>query len=121
VAGDGSLPWSELVAIAGRRRWPLPAVATEEVARSLRLAGVVKISSELLGLLRYGRGVDNSALKHAGFEYLYDTAAAVAEHVNAIRLRRTLGRGSSSDRGGQNLEELPRRSPAIVRQPTKSG
>ena len=63
VAGDGSLPWSEVVAIAGRRRWPLPAVATEEVARGLRLAGVVKISSELLGLLRYGRGVDNSALE----------------------------------------------------------
>ena len=26
VAGDGLLPWSEIVAIAGKRRWPLPAV-----------------------------------------------------------------------------------------------
>ena len=121
VAGDGLLPWSEVVAIAGRRRWPLPAVATEEVARGLRLAGVVKISAELLGLLRYGRGVDNSALKRAGFEYLYDTAAAVAEHAAAIRLRRTLGEGPSHGSDGQDLEEFLRRSPAVVRRPTESG
>jgi UDP-glucose 4-epimerase len=121
VAGDGTLPWSEVVAIAGRRRWPLPAVATEEIARGLRLAGVVRISAELLGLLRYGRGVDNRALKDAGFEYLYDTAAAVSEHVAAIRLRRTLGPGSAHGPGGQDLEEFLRRSPAVVRQPTKSG
>jgi UDP-glucose 4-epimerase len=121
VAGDGLLPWSELVAITGRRRWPLPAVATDEVARGLRLAGVVRISSELLGLLRYGRGVDNRALKDAGFDYLYDTAAAVAEHASAIRLRRTLGQGASSGPRDQDVQELLRRAPAGARHPTTSG
>ena len=127
VAGDGLLPWSEVVAIAGRRRWPLPAVATEEVARGLRLAGVVKISAELLGLLRYGRGVDNSALKRAGFEYLYDTAAAVAEHVapsgcgeRSAKARRTAAaaRTSRSSCAAPPPSCASRRSPA-ERRPTQ--
>ncbi len=117
VAGDGMLPWSEVVAIAGKRHWWLPALATTEVAAMLRAAGVVHLTPELLSLLRYGRGVDNRAFKDAGFTYLFDTAATVADHVGSLRLRRTVGSASPTYRYQQDVEEFFRRSPAVAREP----
>ena len=75
VAADGLLPWSEIVALTGKRRWPLPPLGTAELAQALRRLGIVNLTPELLGLLRYGRGLDTQRLKDAGFTYLYDTPA----------------------------------------------
>ena len=38
IAGDGSLPWSEVCAIVGKRRFPLPPIGTQWAAEPLRLA-----------------------------------------------------------------------------------
>ena len=59
VAGDGLLPWSEVAAICGKRRVPLPPVLTGAGGRAAAAAAVVDLPPELLDLLRYGRGVDN--------------------------------------------------------------
>jgi UDP-glucose 4-epimerase len=117
VAGDGLLPWSEIVALAGKRRWPLPPIGTAEVAGALKAAGIVHLTPELLAMLRYGRGIDNRRLKEAGFTYLYDTAATVAEHVGAVRLQRSVGSPSPTYQYEQDVEDFFRRSPAVLREP----
>ncbi len=78
VAGDGLLPWSEVAAICGKRTIPLLPVGTSFMTTPLRLLGV-DLPEEYMNLLRYGRGVDNSRLKLAGFEYEYTSAEAVRE------------------------------------------
>src|SRR5205814_7149661 len=88
VAGDGRLPWSEVVAICGKRMWPLPPVLTNLAAGPLARLGL-DLPPEMLDLLRYGRGVDNRRLKRAGFEYRYTSAGAVESFARAFRLRKT--------------------------------
>ena len=78
VAGAGLLPWSELVALAGKRRTPLPAVGTLAAAGTWRLLGGPTLGRATLDLLRYGRGLDTDRLGVAGFRCRYDTAAAVS-------------------------------------------
>jgi UDP-glucose 4-epimerase len=117
VGGDGLLPWSEVVALTGKRRWLLPPVGTGEAAQALRRLGIVNLSPDLLGLLHYGRGLDNQRLKDAGFRYLYDTPATITAHVQAARLHRTVGRDAAAYRYEQDIEEFFRRSPAVVREP----
>lgn len=118
VAGDGLLPWSEIVAFTGKPRLPLPPVATAEAALALRVLGCPPLTPELHGLLRYGRGVDTSAFRRAGFRYEYDTAGAVADHVAALRLRRAVGRDPVTYRFQEDVEEFFRRSPAVLRDRT---
>jgi UDP-glucose 4-epimerase len=91
VGGDGRLPWSEIMAIAGR--WPLwlSPVATGLAARPLGVSGLVRLPAETLDLLRFGRGIDNRKLKGAGFRYRYSTAGAVRHFVEAQRLRHAVG------------------------------
>ena len=117
VAADGLLPWSEIVALTGKRRWPLPPLGTAELAQALRRLGIVNLTPELLGLLRYGRGLDTQRLKDAGFTYLYDTPATIAAHVQTSRLRRSVGHADGTYRYEQDVEEFFRRSPAVVREP----
>jgi UDP-glucose 4-epimerase len=114
VAGDGKLPWSEVAAICGRRLIPLPPVFTELAAAPLGMAGLVDLPPELLGLLRYGRGVDNRRLKAAGFEYRYTSAGAVESFAEASRLRRTIG-APQEYRYERDVENFFRHSPAVVR------
>jgi UDP-glucose 4-epimerase len=118
VAGDGLLPWSEIVALAGKRRWHLPWLGIEATAQALRSAGIVNLTPDLLGLLRYGRGLDTLKLKGAGFSFRYDTAATVADHVGALRLRHTVGSPTPAYRYEEEVEEFLRRSTAVVREPT---
>ena len=77
VAGDGRLPWSEILAIAGKRSFLLPPVLTGFAAGRLAQVRVADLPPELLDLLRFGRGVDNTKLKAAGFRYRYTTAGAI--------------------------------------------
>ena len=114
VAGDGKIPWSEVAAICGRRLWPLPPLLTEVAAAPLAAAGVVDLPPELLGLLRYGRGVDNRRLKGSGFEYRYTSAGAVESFAEASRLRRTVG-AQQEYRYERDVENFFRHSPAVVR------
>jgi UDP-glucose 4-epimerase len=114
VAGDGKLPWSEVAAICGQRLVPLPPVFTDAAASPLAALGVVDLPPELLGLLRYGRGVDNRRLKATGFEYRYTSAGAVESFAEASRLRRTIG-APQEYRYERDVENFFRHSPAVVR------
>lgn len=114
VAGDGLLPWSEVAQLCGKRTFPLPPVATGLVTTPLRRLGV-PLPVELLDLLRYGRGVDNRRLKRAGFTYRYTSAGAVEAHVEAMRLRTTVGSDKPTYRYERDVENFFRHSPAVVR------
>ena len=113
VAGDGRLPWSEVVAICGKRMWPLPPVLTNLAASPLARLGL-DLPPEMLDLLRYGRGVDNRRLKRAGFEYRYTSAGAVESFARAFRLRKTVGESRPAYRYEREVETFFRHSPAVV-------
>jgi UDP-glucose 4-epimerase len=113
VAGEGTLPWSEVCAIVGKRRVPLPPFLTGLAAEPLRLAGLVDIPPEVQALLRYGRGVDTSRYREAGFRYRYTSVGAVDAFAQALRLRTSV-RGREY-RYEQDLENFFRHSPAVVR------
>jgi len=115
VAGDGRLPWSEVAAICGKRRWPLSPVFTGYAAAPLGRLGLVDLPPELLDLFRYGRGIDNRRLKRAGFEYRFTSAGAVESFANAMRLRRTVGDDQPSYRYERDVEAFFKHSPAVVR------
>jgi UDP-glucose 4-epimerase len=113
VAGDGLLPWSEVVAMCGKRRVPLPPVGRGLLAAPLARLGV-ELSPDLIDLLTYGRGTDNRRLKEAGFEYGYTSAGAVQSFVESVRLRRAVG-SPERYRYEQDVEQFFRHSPAVVR------
>src|SRR5437879_7049882 len=77
LAGDGRLPWSEIVRICGKRMAPMPPIRVGAAARALRLTGLVDLPPETLDLLRHGRGVDNRKLRREGFQYEFTTAGTV--------------------------------------------
>jgi UDP-glucose 4-epimerase len=114
VAGDGLLPWSEVAAICGRRTFPLPPVGMGLMSRPLRRLGI-ELPPELLDLLRHGRGVDNRRLKRAGFDYRFTSAGTVADFVEALRIRRTVGETSPEYQYERDVEQFFRHSPAVVR------
>jgi UDP-glucose 4-epimerase len=114
VAGDGLLPWSEVVTMCGKRRLPLPPVGGALSGPLARLG--LQLSPELLALLTYGRGADNRRLKQAGFAYQYTSTDAVQAFVEAVRLRRTVG-PPQPYRYERDVEQFFRHSPAVVREP----
>lgn len=115
VAGDGKLPWSEVVSICGKRRLPMTPIGTGMVAAALDLVRAIDLPPEVLDLLRYGRGVDNRRLQRAGFTYNYTTAGAVESFVQASRLRRTVGNSRPAYHYERDVENFFRHSPAVVR------
>lgn len=116
VAGDGLVPWSEAASICGKRTVALPPLARGVVASALRRIGL-DIPPEVVDLLTYGRGVDNSRLLRAGFEYTHTSAGTVETFIEALRLRRTVGDGAEY-RYQREVEEFFSRSPAVVRKPS---
>jgi UDP-glucose 4-epimerase len=114
VAGSTPIPWSEVLRVSGKPVFPLSPVATAAGARLLRALGGPDVTPELQQLLRYGRGIDNRRLRDAGFEYLFDTPGALADHVEASRLRRTVGQARPDYAFDPEVEEFFRRSRAVV-------
>lgn len=115
VAGDGTLPWSEVAALCGKRTFPLLPYVTSQVLWPLKRTGLVDLPEEYLNLLRYGRGADNSRLKSKGFQYNYTTAQAVQSYAEASRLRKTVGDHSPSYKYERDVEQFFRHSPAVIR------
>ncbi|HEX6311516.1 MAG TPA: NAD-dependent epimerase/dehydratase family protein [Acidimicrobiia bacterium] len=115
VGGDGTIPWSEVCTIVGKRRVALPPVLTGLAAEPLRMLRVLDLPSELLTLLRYGKGVDNSRLKRAGFRYRYSTVGAVEDFARGLRLESTVGDRTPAYRYQRDVETFFRHSPAVVR------
>lgn len=118
VAGDGRIPWSEVASICGVGLLPfLPPVLTGVTANVLSTVGLMDLPSEVLDLLRYGRGIDNRKLKAAGFRYHYNTAGTIESFAQARRLRRSVGSGRPAYTYERDVENFFRRSPAVVRRP----
>ncbi|MFM8237315.1 MAG: NAD-dependent epimerase/dehydratase family protein [Actinomycetota bacterium] len=115
VAGDGTLPWSEVCKTVGRRRVPLPFVFTDLAAEPMRLAGLWSLPSEALRLLRYGRSLDNTRYQRTGFRYAYTTAGTVESFARGLRLAASIGDTSPAYRFERDVEDFFRHSPAVVR------
>jgi UDP-glucose 4-epimerase len=115
VAGDDSMPWSEVCAVVGRRRLPIPPVLTNLFVEALRTTRVIDLPQEMLDLLRYGRGVDNTRYKRAGFEYRYSTPSTVEDFARGLRLETTVGERQPEYRYQRDVETFFRHSPAVVR------
>lgn len=115
VAGDGCLPWSEVCAIVRRPRIQLSPFLTQFAAELMRLAGV-DLPPEVVALLKYGRVVDNTAYKRAGFVYEYTTPGAVNAFAEHLRLEHAIGTGEPAYRYQRDVETFFRHSPAVVRE-----
>jgi len=114
VAGDGVLPWSEVCAIAGKRRIAMPPFLTSWAAEPLRVLRIVDLPPEVLALLRYGRAIDNARYKQSGFEYLHTTFGTVHAFARILRLENTIGRAPAYEYE-RDVETFFRHSPAVVR------
>ncbi|HTL86701.1 MAG TPA: NAD-dependent epimerase/dehydratase family protein [Acidimicrobiia bacterium] len=115
VAGDGNLPWSEVCTIVGKRRVALPFLLTGVAAEPMRLLRVWDLPHEALQLMRFGRTVDNSRYKRAGFRYSYTSAGTVEAFAQGLRLAATVGDNHPSYRYERDVEDFFRHSPAVVR------
>jgi UDP-glucose 4-epimerase len=111
-AADGVLALSEVADLLGKPLLPaLPPWGTSLAAAALRRAGI-RISPEVLGLLRFGRGLDNRKLKATGYRYRYTSREAVIklrEHQRVAAIRSA----SRDYRYERDLEEFLRRSPSV--------
>lgn len=115
VAGAGKLPWSEVASICNGYLLPFPPLRPRAFAAPLVRLGIVQFPPEMEGLMRYGRGVDTSALVSTGFEYRYTSAGAVESFARANNLRRSMGSGEPAYRYERDVEQFFRHSPAVVR------
>jgi UDP-glucose 4-epimerase len=118
VGADGNVPWSEVCAIVGKRRVPLPFVFTNLAVEPARLLRLWDLPPEAIALLRYGRTIDNRRFKQAGFRYRYTTATTVEAFAQALRLAGTIGETSPTYRYEREVENFFRHSPAVVRDPS---
>ena len=114
VAGEGKLPWSEVASIGGAHLLPLPPFRPRLFAAPLERLGV-RFPAEMESLARYGRGVDTTRLRDAGFEYRYTSAGTVQSFARANNLRRATGSAAPEYRYEQDVEQFFRHSPAVVR------
>jgi UDP-glucose 4-epimerase len=115
VAGDGNLPWSEVCTIVGRRRVALPPVLTALAAEPMRIAGVWDLPPEALMLLRYGRTIDNTRYKRAGFRYEHTSAGTVEAFAQGLRLAASVGDNNPTYKYQREVEDFFRHSPAVLR------
>ena len=115
IAGDGTLPWSEICTIVGKRRVPLPPLFTGPAADIWRILRVIDLPPEMLDLLRFGRGLDNSRFKRAGYHYRYTTAGTVESFARGLRLEHAIGEKTPNYRYEREVEDFFRHSPAVVR------
>ncbi len=91
VAGDGAVPWSEVRKIAARPQLPLPAYGIEIAAAALRTSRIIDLPPELLAMLRFGRQLDNTLVKQAGFKFTHTTSSALHDYIEGLRLKRVVG------------------------------
>ena len=92
VAGDGLLPWSEIVALT--RQAALAAAAARHGGAGPgppQAAASCNLTPELARPPALRPGPRHPRLKDAGFTYLYDSPATIAAHVQTSRLRRSVG------------------------------
>ena len=114
-AADGVLALSEVLGLLGKPPLPiLPPWGTKLAAGQLRRVGV-SLPDELLGLLRYGRGLDNRKLKATGYRFRYTTRETVLKYREALRLAPITHSEVEPYRYEREVEEFLRYSPNVRR------
>jgi UDP-glucose 4-epimerase len=112
-AADGVLALGEVADLLGKPLLPLlPPWGTSLAVGTLRRLGL-RIGPETLGQLRYGRGLDNRALKATGFRYRYTSRETVARLGEHQRLAPVLRDARDAYRYERDVEEFLRRSPSV--------
>ncbi|HMF03257.1 MAG TPA: hypothetical protein VKH17_00470, partial [Acidimicrobiia bacterium] len=94
---------------------PLPPVLAALAVEPLRAMRLIDMPPEMLSLLRYGRGVDNSRFKRTGFRYKYTTAGTVDAFARSLRLERAVGSSEPEYTYERDVETFFRHSSAVVR------
>jgi len=115
IAGSGVLTWGEVCRIAGKHRLPIPPLLTNWAVEPLRLLRIVDLPPEVTALLRYGRGVDTTPFRQAGFQYGHTTLGTVTAFAEAMRLENTVGQ-TPEYQYQSDVEAFFRHSPAVVRE-----
>ena len=113
VGADGVLAFTEVVGLLGKSYVPvLPPLGTGLAAAAVRRLGL-EIPPEMLGQLRFGRGLDNRKLKATGFGYRYTTREAVIRLGEYMRLHPILRDAKQPYRYEEEVEEFLRWSPNV--------
>jgi UDP-glucose 4-epimerase len=113
VAADGVLALTEVIDLLGKRWAPLlPPFGTGLAAATLRRLGL-RIPPEMLGQLRFGRGLDNRKLKSTGFRYRYTSREAVVALGEHMRLHPVLRGATEPYRYEREVEDFLRWSPHV--------
>jgi UDP-glucose 4-epimerase len=115
VAGDGVLAFTEVCSLLGKQFVPvLPPWGTGIATQALRRFGVV-IPPDMLGQLRFGRGLDNRRFKATGYGYRYTTRETVQKLGEHLRLQPILAGVREPYRYEREVEEFLRWSPYVRR------
>jgi UDP-glucose 4-epimerase len=113
VGADGVLALTEVSGLLGKQYLPvLPPWGTGLALGPLRRLGV-PVPPEMLGQLRFGRGLDNRKLKATGFGYRYTTREAVQAFAEYLRLQPILRGMREPYRYEREVEEFLRWSPHV--------
>jgi UDP-glucose 4-epimerase len=113
VGADGVLALSEVAGLLGKPYAPvLPPWGTSLALGPLRRLGV-NVPPEVLGQLRFGRGLDNRKLKATGFVYRYTTRETVQAFAEFLRLRPILAGMGEPYRYEREVEDFLRWSPHV--------
>jgi UDP-glucose 4-epimerase len=113
VAGDGVLALTEVASLLGKRWAPvLSPWGTGVQAAMLRRAGM-RIPAEVLGQLRFGRGLDNRKLKATGFRYRYTSREAVLALAEHLRLHPVMRGTKETYKYEREVEDFLRWSPHV--------
>jgi UDP-glucose 4-epimerase len=113
VAADGVLTLSEVAGLLGKSYAPvLPPWGTGLAAAIARRLGM-SIPPEMLGQLRFGRGLDNRRLKATGFRYRYTSREAVLKLGEHLRLHPIVRTVEEPYRYEREVEEFLRWSPNV--------
>lgn len=113
VAADGVLALTEVAGLLGKPYAPvIPPWGTGLATAVLRRLGL-DIPPEMLGQLRFGRGLDNRKLKATGFAYRRTTRETVIELGEHLRIRPVLRGVQEPYRYEREVEEFLRWSPHV--------
>jgi UDP-glucose 4-epimerase len=112
-APDGVLAFSEVIGLLGKRALPvLPPWGTGLAGSALKRAGF-QIPPEMMGQMRFGRGLDNRKLKATGFKFRYSTRETVMKFSEHLRLRSVLRGVKEPYRYEKEVEDFLRWSPSV--------
>jgi UDP-glucose 4-epimerase len=115
AAGDGVLVLSEVASLLGRPLAPvLPPWGTGLALGALKPLGL-NIPPEMVGQMRFGRGVDNRKLKAAGAPLRHTTRETVQAFAEYLRVAAVTRDADQPYRYEREVEEFLRYSPSVRR------